>query len=174
MSDCKYCDLIEKKSNGLYENEHVFVMLSPEPAVKGHVVILPKKHAPIIELCPDFVVADMFKVAQKVQKSILETLGAQGTNVLVQNGVVSGQKSVHAMLHVLPRFENDGLELGWNPKPASADDLAKSESKIKEFAKNVGVFEKEKPKPIEVPKTPEVKAEKGKEDYRIKNLRRIP
>jgi len=174
MSDCKYCDLIAKKSNNLYEDENVFVMLSPEPAVPGHVIVLPKKHAPIIELCPDFVVGNMFKVAQKVQKSLFETIGAQGTNVLVQNGIVSGQKNIHAMIHVLPRFENDKLELGWNPKPSTPEDLAKSESKIKEFTKNVGVFEKEKPKPIEVPKTPEVKSEKGKEDYRVKSLKRIP
>lgn len=78
------------------------------------------------------------------------------------------------MIHVIPRFENDKLQLGWNPKQASPDSLAKSEGKIKEHAKNVGVFEKEKPKPVEVPKAPEVKVEKGKEDYRIKSLKRVP
>lgn len=172
MSDCLFCGLVAKKANGLLETEHSFVMLSPEPAVPGHVVIVPKKHSPILELCPDFVVADMFKIAQKVQKAVIETLGAQGSNLLVQNGV--GQRHNHAMIHVLPRFEGDKLQLGWNPKQATPDSLAKSESKIKEHAKNIGVFEREKPKPIEVPKTPEVKAEKGKEDYRIKGLKRIP
>jgi len=170
MSDCLFCDLIAKKANALLETEHSFVMLSPEPATAGHVVIVPKKHAPILELCPDFVVADMFKIAQKVQKSVIETLGAQGSNLLVQNGV--GQRHNHAMIHILPRFEGDNLQLGWNPKQATPDSLAKSESKIKEHAKSVGVFEREKQKPIEVPKTPEVKA--GKEDYRIKSLKRIP
>lgn len=174
MSDCLFCDLIAKKANALLETEHSFVMLSPEPATAGHVVIVPKKHAPILELCPDFVVGDMFKIAQKVQKSVIETLGAQGTNVLVQNGVASGQHHNHAMIHILPRFEGDNLQLGWNPKQATPDSLAKSESKIKEHAKSVGVFEREKPKPVEVPKTPEVKSEKGKEDYRIKSLKRIP
>lgn len=172
MSDCLFCDLVAKKANGLYESELSFVMLSPEPAVPGHVVIIPKKHAPILELCPDFVVGDMFKIAQKVQKSIIETLGAQGSNLLIQNG--AGQRHNHAMIHILPRFEGDNLQLGWNPKQASPDSLAKSESKIKEHTKSVGVFEREKEKPIEVPKTPEVKVEKGKEDYRIKNLKRIP
>lgn len=170
MSDCLFCDLIAKKANALLETEHSFVMLSPEPATAGHVVIVPKKHAPILELCPDFVVADMFKIAQKVQKSVIETLGAQGSNLLVQNGV--GQRHNHAMIHILPRFEGDNLQLGWNPKQATPDSLAKSESKIKEHAKSVGVFEREKQKPIEVPKTPEVKA--GKEDYRIKSLKRTP
>lgn len=174
MSECLFCDLITKKTNGLAETEHSFVMLSPEPAVNGHVVIVPKKHAPILELCPDFVVGDMFVLAQKVQKSIIEALGAQGTNVLVQNGVASGQRHNHAMIHVLPRFESVSLELGWNPTPSAPDDLAKIEGKIKEFTKSVGSFEKEKPKPIEIPKPVEVKSEKGKEDQRIRNLRRIP
>jgi len=44
------------------------------------------------------------------------------------------------------------------------------ESKIKDETKGVGLFEREKPKPIEVEKLKEV----PKEDYRIKHLRRIP
>ena len=73
------------------------------------------------------------------------------------------------MLHVLPRFENDKLPIGWNPKPAEDSELESLESKIKDETKNVGLFEKEKQKPIELPKLVEVK-----EDYRVKHLRRIP
>ena len=85
MTDCVFCQLIQKKANLLFENEKVFVMASPEPAVPGHVLVLPREHARIFEAVPDFVVGDMFKVANKVGVAIFESMGAQGTNVLIQN-----------------------------------------------------------------------------------------
>lgn len=154
----------------LFENEKVFAMLSPEPAVPGHVLVLPKQHAPIIEAVPDFVVSNMFVVANKIGAAVFEGLGAQGTNVLIQNGTTAGQRHNHAMVQVIPRFEKDGLQLGWTPKQAEDEELAKMESKIKDETTSVGVFEREKEKPTEVEKPKEVK----EEDWRAKQLRRIP
>ena len=169
MSDCTFCQLMQKKTNMLFEDEKVFAMISPEPSTPGHVVVLPKTHAPIIEAVPDFVVGNMFKVANKIGVAVFESLGAQGTNLLVQNGPTAGQRHNHTMLHVIPRFENDNLPVGWAPKTASEEELSSLESKIKDETKNVGLFEREKPKPVEVSKPEEVQ-----EDYRMKSLRRIP
>lgn len=170
MSDCVFCQLIQKKVNALFEDDKILAMISPEPAVAGHVLVLPKAHAPILEAVPDFVVGDMFKVANKIGIAVFEALGAHGTNLLVQNGPPSGQRHNHAMLHVIPRFENDNLPIGWAPKPAPEEELSSLESKIKDETRNVGLFEHEKPKPIEVERPKEV----AKEDYRMKQLRRIP
>ncbi len=170
MSDCNFCELMHKKANLLFEDDKVFAMISPEPVAPGHVIVLPKAHAPIFEAIPDFVVGDLFKVANKVGVAVFESLGAQGTNVLVQNGPTAGQRHNHAMVHVIPRFENDNVEVGWNPKAADEDELSDLEKSIKDETKNVGLFEKEKPKPIELEKPKEM----AKEDYRIKFLRRIP
>jgi len=170
MSDCLFCQLIQKKANGVFEDEKVFAMVSPEPVAPGHILVLSKEHAPIIESVPDFVVGNMFTVANKIGVAVFEALGAQGTNLLIQNGPPAGQRHNHAMLQVIPRFENDNLQIGWNPRPADESELSGLESKIKDETKNVGVFEKEKQKPIEVEKPKEI----TKEDYRVKYLRRIP
>jgi len=113
MSDCTFCQLAQKKINVLFEDEKIFAMLSPEPVAPGHIVVIPKDHSPIIEAVPDFVVGDMFKVANKIGVAVFEALGAQGTNLLIQNGPPAGQKNTHAMLNVIPRFENDNLQIGW-------------------------------------------------------------
>ncbi len=170
MSECVFCQLIQKKVNVLFEDEKLFAMASPEPAAPGHVLVLPKVHAPILEAVPDFVVGDMFKVANKVGVAVFEALGAQGTNVLVQNGPAAGQRHNHVMINVIPRFENDNLQLGWAPKPASEEELSSLEGKIKDETKSVGVFESEKPKPVELAEPKAV----SKEDYRMKTFRRIP
>jgi len=167
---CTFCQLIQQKANMLYETEKVFAMLSPEPAALGHVVVMPKEHAPILEKVPDFVVSDMFKIANKIGVAVFEGIGAHGTNILVQNGPTAGQKHNHTMIHVVPRSENDNLPLGWTPKAAGDDELASVESSLKEATASVGTFEHEKPKPLELPKEEIVK----EEDPRLKALRRIP
>ena len=170
MSSCLFCDLVQKKANVLYEDEKVFVMLAPDPAIPGHLLVLPKVHTPIFETVPDPVAGEMFKVANKLSTALFEGLQAHGTNILIQSGPTAGQKHNHAMIHVVPRFENDNLQLAWNPKPASEEELTKAESALKDETKSVGIFEKEKPKPIEAEKPKEIK----KEDERLKRLRRIP
>lgn len=170
MTECLFCSLMQKKTNLLFENDKVFVMLSPEPATPGHVVVLPKNHSPILELVPDFVVGEMFKVANKMSISLFEAFGAHGTNMLIQNGPSAGQKQNHAMIHVIPRMENDGIDLSWTPKPASEEDLTKTVSTINETTKSVGSFEREKPKPVELEKPKEVQ----KEDSRLKFFKRVP
>src|SRR3990172_6115739 len=111
MTDCMFCQLIQKKINVLFEDDKLFAMLSPEPAAAGHVLVLPKVHANILESVPDFVVGDLFKAANKIGIAVFDGLGAQGTNILVQSGPSAGQKHSHAMLHVIPRFENDNVQL---------------------------------------------------------------
>jgi len=167
MTDCKICGI---KSNILFEDEKIIVAFSPEPAIPGHVIVFPKKHFPIIETVPDFIVGDMFKAANKAGVILFESLGAQGTNIVVQNGPPAGQKHTHCLINVLPRFENDNLKIGWTPQPSDEGDLEKIASSLSDETKNVGVFEKEKAKPIEIEGIEEVE----KEDYRVKHLRRIP
>ena len=170
MSECLICELIKQRKGVLFESEQVVALLAPEPGAKGQVIVAPKKHTPIIESVPDFVVAEMFQVANKVGIAVFEALGAQGTNVLVQNGPSAGQKYPHTVISMIPRFENDRLQIGWTPKSAVEEELEKLQNAISQETKNVGIFEKKKEKPIEVEGPKEVE----KDDYRSKHLRRIP
>ncbi len=164
-----FCQLIQKKANVVFEDEKVFAMLSPEPFVNGHLMVLPKQHFPIMEVVPDFVVGHLFGIANKMSILLLEALGAHGINLLIQNGPFAGQRHNHVILHVIPRFEKDNLAIGWAPKPADEELLSSLEGKIKDETKNTGIFEQEKQKPIEQLNPAEIK-----EDYRTGFLRRIP
>ncbi|HLC32366.1 MAG TPA: HIT family protein [Candidatus Nanoarchaeia archaeon] len=170
MSECLYCELVKKKTNMLFENENVLAMLSPQPAIPGHVLVIPKLHAPILEVVPDYIVGELFKISNKISMALFEAFGAHGTNMLVQSGPASGQKQNHAAVNIIPRAEGDGLDLSWTPKQASEEELAKAENTINEATKSVGSFEREKPKPKEVQTPKEVKGE----DPRLRYLRRVP
>ncbi len=172
MTECPICQWVEKEEGILYEDEKVIALTAPTPAVPGHLWIVPRKHTPILEQVPDPVVAELFVKANKISVALFEALGAQGTNMLIQNGVPAGQQHPHTILHVIPRRENDGLNLAWKPRQLDEEEMSTVELKIKEEAKNVGAFEKEESKPVEKEKPKEM--EKKEDEYLIKHLRRIP
>jgi hypothetical protein len=52
-------------------------------------------------------------------------MGAQGMTVLAANGGAAGQRAGHALVHLIPRFGNDGIGLTPPPgaHPADQEDL---------------------------------------------------
>jgi histidine triad (HIT) family protein len=172
--NCETCELIKSKNGMLYEDEHIAMMLAPKPAVPGHIILLPKKHAAILEQVPDYVAGSLFDKANKASIAVFETLGAQGTNIIINNGVAAGQTTNHCTLHVLPRQEKDNLNLAWQPRQLPEEEMSTIELKLKEEAKNIGAFEKELQKPKEImPKEPE-KEECEEENHLIRQLKRMP
>ena len=171
---CIICDLVKSKNGLLFEDEQMAIMLAPKPATAGHVWLVPKQHAAILEQIPDFVIGKLFDKANKVSIAVFETLGAEGTNIIVNNGIAAGQTTNHCIVNVLPRRENDSMNFQWQTKQLSEEEMSTIELKLKDECKNIGVFEKEKPKPKEEKKPEEVKAAEDEINYMLKQLNRIP
>lgn len=172
MTDCPTCQSLETHALTLFEDDHVAAMACPNPVAPGHLMVVPKKHQPIIEAVPDSVLRAMMVVANKLSMAVFEAVGAQGTNLLIQNGLPAGQMMPHCAVHIIPRREGDNLQIEWKPGGVSEDDSGKAEVYLKEAAQTIGVFDKEAPKPLEEKRadTPEI----SETDYRVRQLRRIP
>ena len=110
-------------SKKIYEDNAVMAILDIKPATKGHVIVFPKKHYSVMGQMPDNEVAHLFTVAHNIAKLLFETLKAEGTNVFVANGAVAGQTVDHVLVHVIPRFKDDGLNFVWQPKELSEEEL---------------------------------------------------
>ncbi|MBD3318758.1 HIT domain-containing protein [Candidatus Woesearchaeota archaeon] len=114
MTECAYCKA--REGDHLYEDELCFAKLVRRPATTGHIVLLPKEHFAIIEQVPDEVMHHLFVVANKLGAAAFDGLKAQGSNLLIQNGIAAGQTHNHVMLHLLPRFQQDGVDFTWQPQ----------------------------------------------------------
>ncbi|MFH1315906.1 MAG: HIT family protein [Candidatus Woesearchaeota archaeon] len=170
--DCELCKLSKSKLK-IYEDETFFSVLSQKPSFHGHTIIIPKKHYPILEQAPDKDISEMFLLANKISSSLFEIMNIQGTNIIIENGIAAGQKYPHLSIHIVPRTENDGLNLDWKPKQLNEEEMSTVELKLKEEMGTVGITEVDKDKPIKI----EEKVEKIKDDdnnYLLKQLRRIP
>lgn len=124
-NDCIFCKIAngEIPSRTIYEDEDFRVILDLGPATKGHALILPKEHyANLFELPEDTAAAAM-KVAKKLSAKMVENLGADGLNLVQNNGEVAGQTVKHFHLHLIPRYTDDGQNILWNPGKMSDEEL---------------------------------------------------
>ena len=123
--DCIFCKLANGvfPTNAIYEDEDFKVILDLGPATKGHALILPMEHADNLLELPDETAAKVLVLAKKLAAKMKEKLGCGGLNVVQNNGELAGQTVKHFHMHLIPRYENDGQKILWDPKEASDDEL---------------------------------------------------
>ncbi len=176
---CEYCEMIEREEQILYQDKDVLVVVKDTVVHQGQVTVLPKKHYIIMEMVPDNILEKCFLLANKVSVAVFESLGAQGTNIIVQNGLGAGQKAPHFAVEVIARKEGDGLNLQWAPKQMMEDEI---EIVYEQLKKEVGKMgqKKEKDKKVKGKEIiikddqTEMDLEKEGDDYLVKSLKRIP
>ena len=108
---CIFCQIASGKvqARKIYEDERVIGILDINPANPGHVLLLTKEHYSIMPQLPDDEISHVFMVAKSLSNSMLRSIDAQGTNILVANGIAAGQRAQHFIAHVIPRKEKDGV-----------------------------------------------------------------
>lgn len=118
MSDtCIFCKIAngEIPSATLYEDEDFRVILDLGPASKGHALILPKKHAENLFDLPDETASKAIVLAKKIGAMLKEGLHADGINLVQNNGEAAGQTVFHFHIHLIPRYQNDTVNVTWKP-----------------------------------------------------------
>lgn len=155
----------------IYEDKDMAVTIPERPATAGHVEIIPKEKLTILEQAPDELLGKMWVVANKLSAILFETFQAHGTNIIIQNGVPAGQKLPVTTLHVIPRTENDGLDLDWTPVQAKPEELDEVQRSLEPFIQDLS-----SPQPVAKPKKAPDKTTMAydKDNYLFKQLDRIP
>lgn len=124
-NECIFCRIAsgEIPSATLYEDADFRVILDRGPAARGHALILPKEHYKNIYEIDEEAAGEVFKLAKKMAQTMTEKLKCDGFNIVQNNGSVAGQTVFHFHMHLIPRYENDTAELGWNPKDTTDEEL---------------------------------------------------
>ncbi len=129
--DCIFCKLAngEIPTNSIYEDDMFRVILDLSPATKGHALILPKEHYANIYEIPEDIAGEAMKLAKKLAISMTKKLNCCGFNLVQNNGTYAGQTVMHFHIHLIPRYEEDGQNLLWNPMHPTDTEL----QSIKEY-----------------------------------------
>ncbi|MBQ7954728.1 MAG: HIT family protein [Lachnospiraceae bacterium] len=130
--NCIFCKIAngDIPSKTIYEDEMFKVILDLGPATKGHALILPKEHADNLYELPEETAGAAMKLAKKLSVQMKDKLGADGFNLVQNNGEVAGQTVMHFHLHLIPRYQNDGQRIGWTPGEPTQEELEDIRQKI--------------------------------------------
>ena len=131
--NCIFCKVIagEIPSQTIDSDEHTVTVMDINPATRGHVVVVTRTHArSLLELHDDDLLAAMHTV-RRVTELLRERLKPAGFNILHNIGRAAWQSIFHFHVHVIPRYEDDPLQLPWLPEPADPDELARVADQIR-------------------------------------------
>ena len=164
---CIFCQIIAGKvqSKKIYEDEMVLGILDVNPANPGHILLLTKEHYAIMPQIPDDEIAHVFMVAKSLSNSMLRSIDAQGTNIIVANGIAAGQRAQHFMVHVIPRKQNDGVDFVLPQKSIEQSEIEAIGNKL--VAALGGKVEEEMPV-----KMPEIKKEEPRKEAEKKEQKK--
>ena len=123
--NCIFCKIAngDIPSRKLYEDDNFVVILDLDPATKGHSLIIPKDHYANLYEMPADLAGEAMKLAQKMAIKMTDALGADGFNLVQNNGEVAGQTVFHFHLHLIPRYKEDEPCITWTPQTVSGDEL---------------------------------------------------
>ena len=113
--NCIFCKIAagEIPSATLYEDDDFRVILDLGPASKGHALILPKNHYRNLYDIDDEVASKAILLAKKMITKLTDVLNCDGYNIVQNNEEAAGQTVFHFHMHMIPRYKNDNVGLGW-------------------------------------------------------------
>jgi histidine triad (HIT) family protein len=121
----------ELPSAKVYEDEFVYAFMDAGQVNPGHVLIATKKPFETLMDADEESAAAMMRAAVRIAKAVQQAFHPDGITVLQANKPAGWQTVPHLHMHVLPRYENDGVELTWPRKEPGLDRLREYAAKIR-------------------------------------------
>lgn len=115
MSDCVFCTIVagELPALKLFEDEDCLAFLDIGPLSEGHSLLIPKAHYSTLDRMPGDLVGLMAAHLPRLCEAVVKASGAEGCNVLQNNGPAAQQAVDHVHFHVIPRVSGDALGYRW-------------------------------------------------------------
>ncbi len=136
--DCIFCKIANGiiPAQALYEDDDFKVIFDRGPASRGHALVLPKEHFDNVFSMDENYTGKVFTVAAKAAKAINDEFGCDGINILQNNNEAAGQTVFHFHMHIIPRYKNDHVNIGWKPGEITDDEINADAAAIRNRLEN--------------------------------------
>jgi histidine triad (HIT) family protein len=124
--DCLFCRIVagDVPSQRVYEDERTVAFMDINPTSRGHVLVVPRAHAADLLDIDDDDLAACLRAARQIAGWQRSRLEADGVNLLQSTGRAASQMVFHFHLHVIPRYEGDGMVNPLARGPGDRDEIA--------------------------------------------------
>ena len=111
--DCVFCNIAIGKipSKKICENDNFFSISDANPKIKGHSLVISKKHFVTLLDLPSSLGQEMIDCAKETAMKLMKENKSGGFNLVNNNFKVAGQIVNHFHMHVIPRKDSDGFKL---------------------------------------------------------------
>ena len=129
MTNCVFCRIVARQipATVVHEDERTLAFMDLGQVNPGHVLVAAKAHVENVFGLDAEQAAAVAKTMLRVAHAIRDAFAPQGLSVYQANGAAAGQTVFHYHVHLVPRYEGDGMALTWpvkNPPREKLEDYA--------------------------------------------------
>ena len=131
--DCIFCSIVagDAPATIVDEDEHTIAFMDIHPWTKGHALVIPKQHTPNLYEIGEEELAHVAAAAKRLAIRMRDALDCDGINLLNSTGPAAWQTVFHFHVHVIPRYEDDPLQLPVRPQAGDMDEIAEIAEQIR-------------------------------------------
>ena len=131
--NCIFCKILDGELPAVIvqEDEHTVAFMDINPWTRGHAVVIPREHSRNLYDVPEEDLARTASAAKRLAERVRDRLGADGVNLLNSCEPAAWQTIFHFHIHVIPRYEDDPLELPTRPRTAEPVELEAVAAKLR-------------------------------------------
>ena len=115
----------EIPSHKVYEDDLVYAFLDINPLSLGHTLVIPREAKAKVHELSDESCAAIGRALPRICRAVMKATGAEDYNILQNNGAPAHQAVFHVHFHIIPKFNDAGLGIGWKAKSLADDDAQK-------------------------------------------------
>ena len=114
--DCPFCEIASRDdpdAREVYRDDETVAFFPLEPATLGHTLVVPRRHVADIWELDDELACRLATVTLRAANAIRRAMQPEGLNIIQSNGAVATQTVFHLHIHLVPRWERDGIGRIW-------------------------------------------------------------
>ena len=131
--DCLFCGIVsgDVPAEIIDSDERTVAFMDINPATRGHALVVPREHADNLLDVSDEDLEATFLAARRLARRIDDAMDPDGFNIINSCGSAAWQTVFHFHVHVIPRYEDDPLQLPWKPEPGDQEEIRATAAEVR-------------------------------------------
>jgi histidine triad (HIT) family protein len=131
--DCIFCKIAagDLPSERVQEDEHTVAFMDINPWTRGHALVIPRNHSPNLYEVGEDDLRHTSSAAKRLALRMRERLRCDGVSLLNASEPAAWQTVFHFHIHVIPRYQDDPLQLPVQPQQAEPAELAEVAAELR-------------------------------------------
>jgi histidine triad (HIT) family protein len=132
--DCIFCKIVagELPAEIVQEDEQTLAFMDINPWTRGHALVIPRTHSKNLYEVGGDDLASTMAASKRLAERMRERLRCDGVNLLNACEPAAWQTVFHFHVHVIPRYDEDPLQLPTKPQQAEQEQLAQVAAELRD------------------------------------------